>query len=144
MRVVDRRFRQLFGQGGEFAAVVAGDRAKYAGESVRRIAREPLRNRLRVAARNLQNMPITRRSLVQRQKNRRRFGVAYDRIDLPMAEFLATIYPFGPLLNARSVQSLVLRMDSSPWIIRFDFTIPIAFKPVHCPLSGSQAISVSS
>lgn len=144
MRVIDRRFRQLFGQGGEFAAVVAGDRAKYAGESVRRIAREPLRNRLRAAARNLQNMPITRRSLVQRQKNRRRFDVAYDRIDLPMAEFLATIYPFGPLLNARSVQSLVLRMDFSPWIIRFDFTIPIAFKPVHCPLSGSQAISVSS
>lgn len=114
MRVVDRRFRHLFGQGGEFAAVVAGDRAKYAGESVRRIAREPLRNRLRAAARNLQNMPITRRSLVQRQKNRRRFGVAYDRIDLPMAEFLATIYPFWPLLNARSVQSLVLRMDFFP------------------------------
>lgn len=33
MRVVDRRFRQLFGQGGEFAAVVAGDRAKYAGKA---------------------------------------------------------------------------------------------------------------
>ena len=61
----------------------------------------------------LPTMPITSRSLVQRQKNRGRFCVPYDCINLPMSEFLAMIHLFRALLNTHSVQPLMLVMAAS-------------------------------
>ena len=61
----------------------------------------------------LRIMVDSTRPLVQRQKNRGRFRIANDRINLPATEFLAVIHLFRALFNARSVQPLMLVMAAS-------------------------------